>query len=125
MNSNFPKYSVAKAFGCRSKDSKEKKGGWDGAWVAMKYRFENEPLRWKSVVFDRNMDFISHPKNFDEVAFMFSGFTSRFENWDIMEKEDIEKTTGTKLPEDTDLSFPYRIVYEAETKKIEKMKTKK
>lgn len=71
-------------FGCRSPDSRF---AWDGALVMVKVRGSNDIV---ASVFQNGMDYIGHPKTYEEALATYNEHLSR--QWIPMDVADLVKT---------------------------------
>jgi hypothetical protein len=77
-------------FGCRHPDSKP--FSWDRAMVVAKLANSDTIT---AAVFENGMDYIGHPKTYDEAYKSYDTFIK--EGWVPMTPEDLKKTSGVDI----------------------------
>lgn len=89
-----PQPKIEYAFGCR--DPKSQVNTWSGAFVICKTVDSNNIT---AAHFENNMDYIGHPKRYNDAIISYNMFIKR--GWLPMSKEDLEKTAGITIDRDT------------------------
>lgn len=87
-------------YGCRSPISH--KFEWNHAFVITKPK-NNKMITM--TLFENGMDYIGHTTSYNEAIISFNNYIN--DGWKLMDKEDLEKTSGVKIDKDTKTD-PYR-----------------